>query len=618
MVNGSRLSDRYLNKLDDYPGFIGLAVDLLDFPDRLENIFNFLLGKIIVTDNLKNAVEISKNISRNIRIVTQEGDVVYPGGAISGGSSTGNSRDLIGRSRKIEKLSAEKEELKNKGKNLVSELEALKKEIDSKNEKLSSLAEKLQELKIEENNIINNKNRLEEEISELEERIEVLNNNHQELDCSTSENKDKIEKYYNQISELKNSIENREKEIKELKSEKNELQKTLQKLQPQLKELELDGARISEKRDNLKEQLDQKEKALAEIKQEIKSAEDNLDTINSDLSRIDERKITLKQKKDELKIKEKELKEKKSEMAEKVSKLEKEVEAEEKELKTLQGELNKLKDNFHELDLKYSKLESKLANIKEILEDDYALKPEEIDKKELIEIKDEDEEEVEEKIAELKSEMDKLHPVNEAAVEEFTELKDRLDYLHEQQSDLKHARKSIEIVIGDIEESMEKMFSSTFFDVKEQFSKVFKALFQGGHAELKLTDPDNMLTTGVEIQAQPPGKSLKTLSLLSGGERALTAIALIFAFIQVKPSPFYVLDEIDAPLDDVNIVRFASFIKRYAKVAQFIIITHRRYMMTEVDSLYGVTMEKSGVSRLISLKLEQDEEIDDTMFEEVL
>jgi chromosome segregation protein len=214
--------------------------------------------------------------------------------------------------------------------------------------------------------------------------------------------------------------------------------------------------------------------------------------------------------------------------------------------------------------------------------------------------------------------MDKLHPVNEAAVEEFTELKDRLDYLHEQQSDLKHARTSIEIVIGDIEESMEKMFSSTFFKVKEQFSKVFKALFQGGHAELKLTDPDDMLTTGVEIQAQPPGKSLKTLSLLSGGERALTAIALIFAFIQVKPSPFYVLDEIDAPLDDVNIVRFASFIKRYAKVAQFIIITHRRYMMTEVDSLYGVTMEKSGVSKLISLKLEQDQEIDEKMFEEAL
>jgi chromosome segregation protein len=618
MVNGSRLADRYIKELDDYQGFIGLAVDLVDFPERLENIFNFLLGKIVVSDNLKNAVEMSKNISRNFRIVTKEGDVVYPGGAISGGSNTGNTRDLIGRSRKIEKLSSEKDNLKNKGKNLVSELEEVKKELDAKNEKLNCLEETLQNLKIEENNIINKKNRLEEEILELKQRIEVLNNNHSQLDSSTSENRDKIDEYYNQIAELKNSIQNKEKEIKELNSKKTNLEKSLEKLQPQLQALELDGARISEKRDNLREQLNEKEHNLAETQQKISSKENNLETLNSDLSRIEERKVILNQKKDELKVKEKELKKKKTELAAVVSELEKEVEAEEKELKDLQVEVNKLKDNFHELDLKYSKLESKLSNIKEILEDDYSLKPEEIDAKKLIEIEDEDEEEVERKIAELKSEMDKLHPVNEAAVEEFAELKDRLDYLHEQQSDLKHARKSIEIVIGDIEESMEKMFSRTFFKVKEQFSKVFKALFQGGHAELKLTDPDDMLTTGVEIQAQPPGKSLKTLSLLSGGERALTAIALIFAFIQVKPSPFYVLDEIDAPLDDVNIVRFASFIKRYAKVAQFIIITHRRYMMTEVDSLYGVTMEKSGVSRLISLKLEQDQEIDETMFEEAL
>ena len=270
------------------------------------------------------------------------------------------------------------------------------------------------------------------------------------------------------------------------------------------------------------------------------------------------------------------------------------------------------------MDLKYTKLDDKLTNITSILLEDYNLEPAEIDESDLIEIKDEDEAEVESTIKTLKKKMESLHPVNEAAVEEFAELTERLDYLHEQQDDLKHARNSIELVISDIEESMEKMFAETFYQVKEEFSKVFKALFQGGKAELKLSEPEELLTTGVEIHAQPPGKSLKSLSLLSGGERALTAIALIFAFIQVKPSPFYVLDEIDAPLDDVNIVRFASFIKKYAKVAQFIIITHRRYMMTEVDSLYGVTMEKSGVSRLVSLKLDQAEEFNDEYIKEAL
>ena len=618
MVNGSRLGDRYLNKLAQQEGFIGLAVDLVDFPERLENIFNFLLGQIVVSDNLDHAVKMAKNIKRNFRIVTTEGDVVYPGGAISGGSSSSSSRDLIGRSRKIEELKAKKSKLQREGKSLVQKLEADKKALDQKREKLESLKSALQSLKMEENNILNRQNRVEENISELKTNKDLRQDNFSELDLSLKKNQDSITAKEDKIEELKDNIKDLNAEIADLKAALKIKEENLEELEPQLKELELDGARISEKRNNAREKLNDKKRNLELKIEEIDKREKEIEEISRDLEKIAERRVKLEEKKKELEAEGKKLKQRKEELSSEVKSLEKEVEIKEKEAKELQQQLNKIKDDFHQLDLKYTKLDDKLTNIKSILLDDYNLKPAEIDESSLIEIKDEDEDQVELKIKDLKKEMDKLHPVNEAAMEEFAELKERLDYLHEQQDDLKHARNSIELVISDIEESMEKMFAETFYQVKEEFSKVFKALFQGGKAELELTDPEELLTTGVEIHAQPPGKSLKSLSLLSGGERALTAIALIFAFIQVKPSPFYVLDEIDAPLDDVNIVRFASFIKKYAKVAQFIIITHRRYMMTEVDSLYGVTMEKSGVSRLVSLKLDQAEEFNDEYIKEAL
>ncbi|OEG62064.1 MAG: chromosome segregation protein SMC, partial [Halanaerobium sp. MDAL1] len=547
MVNGSRLRNHYLNQLSQQEGFIGLAVDLVDFPKRLENIFNFLLGQIVVSDNLDHAVKMSKNSKRSFRIVTTEGDVVYPGGAISGGSSSSSSRDLIGRSRKIKELKKKKAKLQQKGKSLVKKLENDKKNLDQKQEKLESIKSKLQSLKMEENNIINRQNRIEENLNDLKVNQDQRNNNFSNLDNNLKSSQNSIEAEQKKIKELKIEINDLNIDINDLRAALNIKKENLAEIEPQLKELELDGARISEKRNNAQEKLTEMQKNLEYKIEEIENCRQEIEAINSDLEKITDRRINLQQKKGKLEAAGEKLKERKENLTKELKDLEQQVEVKEKESKKLEQDLNKIKDNFHQLDLEYTKLDDKLENIKSILLEDYSLEPAEIDMTNLIEIKDEDEAEVETKIKFLRQKMEKLHPVNEAAVEEFAELKERLDYLHEQQDDLKHARNSIELVISDIEESMEKMFAKTFYQVKEEFAKVFKALFQGGKAELELTNPEELLTTGVEIHAQPPGKSLKSLSLLSGGERALTAIALIFAFIQVKPSPFYVLDEIDAP-----------------------------------------------------------------------
>ncbi|SFL15342.1 chromosome segregation protein SMC [Halanaerobium salsuginis] len=618
MVNGSRLADHYLANLNSEAGFIGLAVDLVDFPVRLENIFNFLLGQIVVTDNLNHAVKIAKKSSKNFRIVTTEGDVVYPGGAISGGSSASNSRDLIGRSRKIDELQANKADLKEQGQQLVVKLEKKQAEVTKLQQDKEQIKVEIQSLKIEENNLLNSKNRLVDLLKELESEqnssqtsLKNLNSDLQNNQTTIKTKQTDIDNYQQKIAELTVKKQQLQREI-------NSSEESLLELEPDLKELELTAARISEKRINIEEKVKAQQSDLKSKQEAIQANITQIKQFTADLKKLAVRKEQLQLKKEDLSQKSAELKKEQQKLTAEITELEKLVEVEEKSAKKLQQELNQLKDNFHQFDLKYNDLESKLSNIKDILTEDYQLTPAEINPAEIKEIKKADEAAVEEKIKQLKTKMNKLHPVNEAAVEEFAELKERLDFLHEQQADLQHARDSIKLVISDIEESMEKMFSQTFYQVKTEFTKVFKALFQGGKAELKLSEPEEMLTTGVEIHAQPPGKSLKSLSLLSGGERALTAIALIFAFIQVKPSPFYVLDEIDAPLDDVNIARFASFIKKYARVSQFIIITHRRYMMTEVDSLYGVTMEKSGVSKLVSLKLDQAEEMNENFIKEAL
>ena len=209
----------------------------------------------------------------------------------------------------------------------------------------------------------------------------------------------------------------------------------------------------------------------------------------------------------------------------------------------------------------------------------------------------------------LKQSIENLGNVNVAAIEEFEHIYERYAFLSEQQSDLLAAKETLHQVIAEMDEEMEKRFEETFLAIQKQFNHVFKELFGGGYAELRMTDPEALLETGIDIIAEPPGKKLKHLSLLSGGEKALTAIALLFAILRVRPVPFCILDEVEAALDEANVQRFARFLHQYANETQFIVITHRKGTMEEADVLYGVTMQESGVSRLVSVRLDDKKEL---------
>ncbi|MFF2907148.1 chromosome segregation protein SMC, partial [Bacillus velezensis] len=256
-------------------------------------------------------------------------------------------------------------------------------------------------------------------------------------------------------------------------------------------------------------------------------------------------------------------------------------------------------------EVKLGRMEVELDNLLQYLREEYSLSFEGAKEQYQLELEPE---EARKRVKLIKLSIEELGTVNLGSIDEFERVNERYQFLTEQKNDLTEAKNTLFQVIEEMDSEMTKRFHETFIQIRSQFNDVFRSLFGGGRAELKLTDPNDLLNSGVDIIAQPPGKKLQNLNLLSGGERALTAIALLFSILKVRPVPFCVLDEVEAALDEANVFRFAQYLKKYSSDSQFIVITHRKGTMEEADVLYGVTMQESGVSRMVSVKLEETKE----------
>lgn len=272
----------------------------------------------------------------------------------------------------------------------------------------------------------------------------------------------------------------------------------------------------------------------------------------------------------------------------------------EEEISRKRQECQRLESKIHSLELKIARWETEYETCSKRLQEEFQLTEEEA----LAYHREGEKGDLNTKLQEIKRSLESLGPVNQAAIEEYPKLQQRYEFLAVQKEDLEEAQTSLHTLIGELDKTMSERFAEGFKGVNEAFQAVFKELFNGGHAELRLVEPKNLLETGVEIIAQPPGKKPQLLSLLSGGERALTAIGLLFALLRVKPSPFCVLDEIEASLDDANVKRFAQYIRRLSHSTQFLVISHRKGTMEAADVLYGIAMEESGVSKLLTVQLE--------------
>lgn len=590
------------------PGFVGVAVDLIAFEEKYRKAFESQLGRILIVTDMDAATRVARASGYRARIVTLEGDQVHPGGSLTGGSFQRKGSNILGRSREIQELQSECQSIRTQQRELEQKVGALSLQIQDYEDRLKMLVSEGQELK---------------------SGLAVLRT--QEVNL-----KEQIQRVKAESVTLINRMEALEQERKGLHRKKALLEEELKKLAEQIKLAQSDLAlqeeknqRASREAEELQERLTQTKVQAAKWEQELKQAverleqeqvllaENNLllDQKRKDLNDLEGGKARLVLEQNEWENRRKEKEEQQLRAQETLISLRKDRETLSKEsmeqerlAQIKRQEQQALEQKLHNLELKIARWDAEWETGYRRLQEELGITWEEAQSFQT----ERNRNELAARVQEIKLRVELLGPVNQAAIEEYPKLQERYDFLSVQKQDLEEANVSLHNLIAELDKTMSERFEEGFTAVNEAFKGVFKELFNGGYAELRLVDPSNLLETGVEIIAQPPGKKPQLLSLLSGGERALTAIGLLFALLKVKPSPFCVLDEIEASLDDANVSRFAQYIHRLSDSTQFLVISHRKGTMEAADVLYGITMEGSGVSKLLSVQLEGNDKDDQT------
>ena len=580
-------------------GVVGVASDLVKFDKKYEQIILSLLGRTVVVDNMQNAINLAKENNYSFRIITIEGDVINPSGAITGGSVAKKTVNILGRSREIEVLEKELKRLKNK----ISKLEEDKeKYVDSSEniiEEVQSLEKQLQEIDItyatEKQRIISideNIEQIQNRIDKLKEEVEKTEKSKNETLASKQKNKECIEKMSKQNEED-------QKIIDEFSNANKESQKYIDDLNLDITNLKISVSSFNESEVSIQEMT---EMIMKEIETHTKNKNNKSLQIKNAILENDKLKIEIENTKQEIeKVKSKvsnsgenidKMKKERIEKNEKLSKKEEEQTEQFKRIEELKAQITKI-------EVKKTKTEEDITDVINKMWEEYELTPNnagEYQKPENVAV-------TQRRVNVLRTDIKELGSVNVDSIEEYKKLKDRYDFMCEQRLDLEDTMSKLRKVIQDMTETMKQQFKEKFEIINKNFGEVFKELFGGGMAEVTLTDEENILECGIDITVQPPGKKLQNMTLLSGGEKAFTAIALLFAILKINPAPFCVLDEIEAALDDVNVYRYAEYLKKFAKETQFLVITHRKGTMEAADTVYGVTMEEKGISKLLSMKL---------------
>ena len=594
------------------------AIDVVKTDKKYEGIMKFLLANTYIVDNMNKAIMLSKKV-KNIKILTLDGDVLNSSGSITGGYQN-KSNNLIGRKNQIEDIKNEIITLEKEYENKKEEYLRKEGKISEINEKLRNIEKELSEQKItlaiKENKIKNE----EEKVEIFETRLENIKNEMISFDSDLEKlkediinlniSKDKIleelEENKNNINELMNTVEDsgRSKEIEELTED-------IINLKISISSFEENEKAIQEIIDIIEEELNSLSKQNILKKEEIEKNKKGIEQFEGEINEINQRLIEKKEENEKVKEFQNEIKLKREEINKREEELIKEKEIYSNREKELFPEKIKKEQELYKFELNKENLisniwdeyELTLNNIVIDENDDYY-------ESKNLNIKDFDNRIIgfemtraSKILQDINSRLKKIGEVNISAIDEYNIVKERYEFLSTQKSDLDKTKSSLQKVIKDISATMEEQFLSRLELINNEFKTSFTELFGGGRAKIELEDKDNPLTSGIEIRVEPPGKKLQNLSLLSGGERAFTAIAILFAILKINPSPFSVLDEIEAALDDANVQRYANYLKKYSEDTQFIIITHRKGTMESAKTLYGVTMEENGVSKLVSLDL---------------
>lgn len=586
------------------PGVIGLASELVQAKEQFHQVILHLLGRIVVTRDIDSALALSKKYKNSLRIVTLEGDLINPGGAMSGGAFK-NSSNLLSRKR-------ETEELEETVDSFLTQVEILKKEKETKKQERISLKDclekskaSLQELYLKQNtakmNLAQEKAKKEQsnvlyaeltkELQEIDRQMAELRENIRVLEEKLSENDTKSKACDQKIEQLNGQLnESRRKEIEaneqnaslrlELSSLEQSNTYTLENLRRIKKELE----RLLEEENELSSGVTKEEETLRLRSEQIEDMVGQVATYTKTILALEEKLKEQSEKKEQLATSHRSFLEKREQLSEEMGALD-------KECYRLSGQSERLEGQYEEImNYIWQEYELTLHSAQEFKDDSFK-----------------DSAFLKRQIVDLKTKIKELGNVNVNAIEDYKKLLERYEFLKTQRDDLIEAEENLMQIIAELDEEMRKQFQEKFKEIRTQFDLVFKELFGGGKGTLELIEGEDILEAGIRITAQPPGKKLQNMMQLSGGEKALTAISLLFAIQNLKPSPFCLLDEIEAALDDSNVNRFAGYLNKLTDHTQFIIITHRRGTMNVANTLYGITMQEKGVSTLVSVNLIENE-----------
>ena len=585
-------------------GVIGLACDLVTIEKPCENIAKYLLGRVVVVDNIDNALVIARKYNYTLRMVTLEGELLNAGGSLSGGAFKSNS-NLLGRRREIEELKGRIKTLSEEMLEEKSRIEALENEEHTVREEIERIKLVLNEQYILQNTVKMNLNSADEKKKEIDSSYNDFTRENGEIATQIVD----IKSNYEQLnSELKHwEDKNKELEDKILKkNEEIELQKELETTElKNNEELRFNLAGLTQKRDFVKENLERIDQEIAKLTQEQKEIQLSMETTLSEASeKLQEiESVSHKISETEAKI---------ETLEEEISSMVSDKEEQTKEHKDFFVRREQLSEDITRLDKEIFRLNSQREKLEEANEKqvNYMWDEYEITYGTALEMKDESLDnpvEMRKSITFLRNEIKALGDVNVNSIEEYKEVSERYDFLKRQHDDLVTAEQTLEKIIAELDTGMRKQFLEKLSEIKNEFDKVFKILFGGGKGTIELADDEDILEASISIISQPPGKKLQNMMQLSGGEKALTAIALLFAIQNLKPSPFCLLDEIEAALDDSNVGRYADYLHKLTDHTQFIVITHRRGTMAAADRLYGITMQEKGVSTLVSVNLIEDQ-----------
>ena len=597
-IKGKKIDNIKGNK----SGIIGIASELVKYNKKYEQIIYNLLGRTVIVDNMDTAIRIAKENGQNFKIVTQEGDIINTSGAITGGAVMKKTVNILGRENEIkkigqeikktqeniEKIEKEKEEYEESIEGILEIAERLEKELQENEITYATGKQKVLSFEEEIQKIENRLQKLKEEQSKLEEQKEFATNKKAEIQKEIEEINTENEKLSKIITEYAELNKDNQKYIDDLNFDITNLKISVSSFDESESSIEEIKERIQQEVEANKQSIKNKQEQIEQSKQETQNLKEAIKKIQEQIEKIKEEVKSSGSKIEELK-------KSRAEKNEKLTTQEEQITEKFKIIEDLKGQIVKI-------DVRKTKIQEEITETINKLWEEYELTPNSIEEYE----KPKNVSETKKQVNKLRTQMREMGSVNVESINEYKKQKERYDFMSEQRLDLENTMSKLRKIITDMTAIMKEQFEEKFKEINKNFGEVFAELFGGGKAEVKLEDEQNILECGIDITAQPPGKKLQNMLLLSGGEKALTAIALLFAILRINPAPFCVLDEIEAALDDVNVYRYAEYLKKFAQNTQFLVITHRKGTMEAADSVYGVTMEESGISKLLSMKLREE------------